>query len=103
MRSEFGVPVRGSTAEQIESFMTKSIRFAATATDSEIGHPFDGKLIQRWAWFSAQPLSPLDKLRSSGTGTFFLRLAQTSLYDQDGNLTHLGEVYRKRLTEGAAR
>lgn len=95
--TEVGVPTRGSTAEQIEAFMQDAIRFVTTTTDDDIGHPDDGRLVQRWAWFMAEPLSVWDKLDSTGTGAFFLRFAQTSLYDRDGDLTHLGEVYRHMM------
>lgn len=99
--TEIGVPTRGSTAEQIEGFMQDAIRFAATATDDDIGHPDDGRLVQRWAWFMAQPISIRDKLETTGTGAFFLRFAQTSLFDGHGDLTHLGKVYRDMTTEQA--
>lgn len=79
--TEIGVPTRGSTAEEIEAFMQEALQFVATATDDDLGHPDDGLLVQRWAWFIAEPLSVWDKLTSTGMGAFFLRLAQTSLFD----------------------
>lgn len=96
--TEIGVPTRGSTAQQIEAFMRDAIRYVATASDDDIGPPGDGRLVQRWAWFMAEPLSVWDKLESTGMGAFFLRFAQTSLYDSDGDLTHLGELYRGLMT-----
>ncbi|NEE00831.1 hypothetical protein G1H10_11695 [Phytoactinopolyspora halotolerans] len=100
--TEIGVPTRGSASEEIEAFMNEALRFVATATDSRFGHPDDDRLVQRWAWFIAQPLSPWDKLRSTGFGAFFLRFAQTSLFDRDGELTHLGRVYRMMMINPGA-
>jgi hypothetical protein len=91
--TEYGVPTRGASPAEIERFLGEATRIVATATDPSIGHPADGRLVQRYAWFTARPLSRLDKLRSLGFGAFFLQLAQTSLFDDDGDRTHLGHVY----------
>lgn len=96
--TEIGVPTRGSSAEEIEAFMREALRFVATTTDDDLGHPEDGRLVQRWGWFLAQPISVREKLESTGMGAFYLRFAQTSLFDRHGDLTHLGETYRAMMT-----
>jgi hypothetical protein len=96
--TEIGVPTRGATAEEIEVFMREALRFVATTTDDDLGHPDDGRLVQRWGWFITRPLSVWEKLESTGMGAFYLRFAQTSLFDRDGDLTHLGETYRAMMT-----
>jgi hypothetical protein len=98
--TEYGIPTRGSTPEQIEWFLQASTGFVATAVDPDIGHPYDGKLVQRYGWFTARPLSLVDKLGSLGFGAFFLQLTQTSLFNDDGSETHLGRVYRAMLGAG---
>lgn len=100
--TEFGVPVRGLSPEEIASVMVDTISFVATASDEDIGHPDDGgKLVQRWAWFTTRPMGTIDKVRYLGWSALVLQLSPTSLFDLDGNPTYLHEIYSTILKDDA--
>ena len=96
--TEFGVPVRGLTAEEIADVMVETMSFVAEASDNEIGHPDDnGRLVQRWAWFTTRPMTSIDKVRHLGWSSLALQLAPTSLYDIEGNPTYLHKLHTEML------
>ncbi len=81
--SEYGILMPadyGFPPEAVEAFLRETFSFFQQARDQETGDPFDdGRLVQRWCWFSAaDPNYP--------TG---------NLFDPDtGGLTRLGEAFR---------
>jgi hypothetical protein len=71
--SEYGIPMPpdyGFPLERVAAFLQETWEFFLTATDPDIGNPYDGdRLVQQWCWFSlADPLYPTGDLVNIQTG-----------------------------------
>ncbi|MFQ5459053.1 MAG: hypothetical protein ACE5FC_11475, partial [Myxococcota bacterium] len=98
MITEFGVAHGRVDEQRVRDFLDATTRFLNSATDPDIGCSNDSdRLVQRWAWFTAHPLGPLEKLQRLGLGSFRVRLGQTSLFDRNGELNALGLAYRRAV------
>lgn len=81
--SEYGILMPedyGFPPEQVEAFLRETFAFFEETRDPDIGNPVDdGRLVQRWCWFSAaDPNYPTGNLFDPETGA----------------LTHLGRAFR---------
>jgi len=94
--TEFGCTVAGPSDEQIQNFMKQSLEFVANAKDDKIGcTEDDGRLVQRWAWFTLHGISYERKLQLLGNQADFIKLNQTSVIDEKGNISELGKLFQQ--------
>ena len=101
--TEFGAAIGRPAQPQLLDFLAGSTDFLANARDAAIGCPEDdGRLVQRFAWFTAHPAPLLETFRLLGRGALAVHLAQTSLFDRAGELTPLGRAYAAAVAKSAA-
>jgi hypothetical protein len=80
-RDEFG---NQFTISRIEDFMDSTVDYMISATDSNLGYPYDGNhLVQQWAWFSTFS-------SSIGWGSNLLKADKTTL-------SQLGNAYQSHI------
>jgi len=101
--TEFGAAIGRPAEPQRLGFLAGSTEFLANARDAAIGCPEDdGRLVQRFAWFTAHAAPLLETFRLLGRGALAVHLAQTSLFDRAGELTPLGRAYAAAVARSAA-
>lgn len=89
VKDEFG---NCFTPERIKAFMAATFEFFETATDPELGYPYDNnKLVQQWAWHSMET-------NGSGRSSNLLKKNYNRFEpgDLDG-LTEVGLFYREQV------
>ena len=92
--AEYGGALGPSDPEARAHFLTEATRILTTARDPETGCPKDDdRLVQRFAWFTADPVGTWEKLKLLGPGGFFFNLSRSALLTRDGQMTRLGVAY----------
>ena len=101
--TEFGAAIGRPGQPELLRFLVGATDFLASARDGAIGcSEDDGRLVQRFAWFTAHPAGLLETFRLLGRSALAVHLAQTSLFDRAGELTPLGRAYAAAVAKSAA-
>ena len=94
--TEYGAALGDADDATRLQFLLDATRFLATARDEEVGHPQDDyRLVQRFAWFNADPIGTLEKLRLMGTAGFAVNISRSALFARNGQLSELGVAYAR--------
>jgi len=100
--TEFGAAIGRPAPDDVLRFLVGATDFLATARDDALGCPEDeGRLVQRFAWFTAHPAGLLETFHRLGLGALTVHLAETSLFDREGALTPLGRAYAAAVAKTA--
>jgi hypothetical protein len=94
---ETGIPFKGADEKEIMDYSKEAIRFYLTASDSKSGNPDDSNLlVQRFCWFMLNP----PRFSIPGfTNNPVLDLDKSVLFNHEGNITELGEVFKDTVGE----
>lgn len=99
--TEYGGALGPSDPKTRAHFLTEATRILTTARDPATGCPKDdNRLVQRFAWFTADPVGTWEKLKLLGPGGFFFNLSRSALLTRDGQMTRLGVAYAQAAKAG---